>query len=55
MTFKKEGTDEILPYWHNYFEQLNIPVPEGKPGINPTALSRSDKLRITNYELRIKL
>jgi len=48
MTFKKEGTDEILPYWIEYFEKLNLLVPEGKPGINPTGLSRSDKLKIRN-------
>jgi hypothetical protein len=48
MTFKEEGSDEILPYWIAYFEKLNIPVPEGKPGINPNGLSRSEKLRIKN-------
>ena len=52
MTFKKAETDEILPYWVAYFEKLRISVPEGRPGINPTGLSRSDKLRIINYELR---
>jgi len=48
MTFKKEGTDEILPYWLDYFEKRNLPVPEGKPGINPTGLSRSEKLIMNN-------
>jgi hypothetical protein len=52
MTFKKEGIAEFLPYWHNYFEKLNLPIPEGKPGINPNGLSQSGKLRITNYELK---
>jgi len=51
MTFKKEGTDEILPYWIEYFEKLNMPVPEGKPGINPTGLSHSDKLIIKPINL----
>ena len=45
MTFKKEGTDEILPYWLDYFEKLDIPVPEGKPGINPNGLYNSLKLK----------
>ena len=44
MTFKKEGTEEMLPYWIQYFEKLQIPIPEGKPGVNPTGLSHSDKL-----------
>jgi len=48
MTFKQEGTDEVLLFWVGYFEKLDVPVPEGKPGINPTSLSRSDKLRIKN-------
>ncbi|MCL2290035.1 MAG: hypothetical protein FWC34_04935 [Bacteroidetes bacterium] len=46
MTFKKEGTDEVLPYWSEYFEKLNVSIPEGKPGINPTGLSHSEKLII---------
>ena len=45
MTFKKEETDEILPYWLDYFEKLNLPVPEGKPGINPNGLYNSLKLK----------
>jgi hypothetical protein len=46
MTFKKEGSDDFLPYWIEYFEKQDISVPEGKPGINPNGLSRSEKLRI---------
>jgi len=46
MSFKQERSDEFLPYWVSYFEQQNIPVPEGKPGVNPTGLSRSDKFRV---------
>ncbi|MCL2167660.1 MAG: hypothetical protein FWH59_00870 [Lentimicrobiaceae bacterium] len=49
MTFKKEGTDEFLLYWVEYFEKNNHAIPEGKPGINPIGLSRSNKLRITDY------
>ncbi|MCL2435581.1 MAG: hypothetical protein FWD09_05525 [Lentimicrobiaceae bacterium] len=45
MSFKKEGADEVLPYWVSYFEKLNISVPEGKLGVNPTGIGRSDKLR----------
>jgi len=48
MSFKKEGTDEFLPFWVAYFEKLGVSVPEGKPGVNPTGLSRSGKLRIMN-------
>jgi len=48
MTFKKEEADDILPYWIEYFEKLQLPIPEGKLGINPTGLSRSEKLKIEN-------
>jgi len=44
MTFKNNETGDFLPYWIEYFENLNLPVPEGKPGINPTGLSHSEKL-----------
>ncbi|MCL2246222.1 MAG: hypothetical protein FWC10_03815 [Lentimicrobiaceae bacterium] len=48
MTFKDEATGETLPYWIEYFEKLNIPIPEGKSGINPNGLSRSEKIEIIN-------
>jgi len=54
MTFKKEESDDILPYWIEYFEKLNIPVPEGKLGINPTGLSRSEKLKIENGKWKME-
>jgi len=46
MTFKEIGTEEILPYWVEYFEKIDVPIPEGKSGINPNGLSQSDKLKI---------
>ncbi|MDR2971306.1 MAG: hypothetical protein LBU83_05175 [Bacteroidales bacterium] len=46
MTFKESDTDEILPYWLEYFNKHQLPVPEGKPGISPNGLSRSEKLQI---------
>jgi len=46
MTFKKESSEEFVSFWVEYFEKQNIPIPEGKPGINPTGLSRSEKLKI---------
>ncbi len=42
MTFKKEGSNEFLPFWIDYFEKLNCAIPEGEPGLNPTGMSRSD-------------
>ena len=48
MTFKNEKTDETLPYWISYFEKLQLPIPEGKPGVNPTGISHSKKLILRN-------
>jgi len=56
MTFKNKDIDEFLPYWIEYFQNLNLPIPEGKPGINPTGLSRSEKLKDMrmNNEITLK-
>ena len=39
----KEG--KLPEYWQKHFEKLNIPVPEGVPGTNPTDLSKSPLLK----------
>lgn len=44
MTFRDSATHEFFPPWVDYYKQLNYPIPEGKPGINPGLLSRSEKL-----------
>jgi len=44
MTFRDPETKEFSPPWVAYYKQLNYPIPEGKPGINPGLLSRSEKL-----------
>ena len=44
MTFKPSEDADFLPFWVDYFAKLNIPIPEGKPGVNPNGISRSDKL-----------
>jgi len=48
MTFKQPGTKKYFPVWVDYYAKLGIPVPQGKPGINPAGISRSDKLVILN-------
>jgi hypothetical protein len=35
---------DFLPFWVDYFAKLGIPIPEGKPGLNPNGMSRSEKL-----------
>ena len=46
MTFKEPGTDEIMPFWKEYYKKLNKSVPEGEPGINPGAMSRNKNLTL---------
>lgn len=45
MTYKIPDSDTIDPAWENYFEKLKIRIPEGDPGINPGAISRSPLLQ----------
>jgi len=44
MTFKAPNSTAFLLFWVDYFANLNIPIPEGKPGLNPNGMARSDKL-----------
>ncbi len=46
MTFKDPKTNDFFPAWVDYYQQLNQDIPEGKPGINPGLISRSDKIQI---------
>lgn len=46
MTFVDGDTGETFPGWKNYFDELGVTVPEGKPGLNPGGISRSDVLDI---------
>ncbi len=48
MTFKQPGSQKFFPVWVKYYADLGIPVPEGKPGINPGGISRSPKITILN-------
>lgn len=46
MTFKQPGSTEFFPVWVNYYQNLKMEIPEGKPGINPGGISRSAKIDI---------
>lgn len=46
MTYKAAGTDTIHPAWKAYFQELETNVPEGLPGCNPGAMSRSEYLKL---------
>ena len=46
MTFKDPKTNAFFPAWVDYYQQLKTDIPEGKPGINPGLISRSDRIQI---------
>jgi hypothetical protein len=46
MTFKDPNTHTFFPAWVDYYKQLKQDIPEGKPGINPGLISRSNKIQI---------
>lgn len=42
MTFKHPFTQQFFPAWVTYYKELKMEIPEGKPGINPAGISRSE-------------
>ncbi|MEA3369323.1 MAG: YiiX/YebB-like N1pC/P60 family cysteine hydrolase [Candidatus Ratteibacteria bacterium] len=48
MTFVDPDTGETFPAWKEYFAELTVPIPEGKPGINPGGISRSNAISIVH-------
>ena len=46
MTFKDPDTGQFFPAWVEYYQQLNLAIPEDMPGCNPGGLSRSGKLEV---------
>lgn len=44
MTFIEQNSNNFLPFWQTYFDDLKIPIPEGKLGLNPTGMSQSENL-----------
>ncbi|GLB50354.1 hypothetical protein Y10_27220 [Neptunitalea sp. Y10] len=44
MTFKNPKTGEFHQGWIDFYQELGIPIPEGKPGCNPNGMAANDKL-----------
>lgn len=44
MTFKNPGETEFNPGWIEFYSNLNMKIPEGKPGCNPNGMAASEKL-----------
>lgn len=50
MTFKDPKTNAFFPAWVDYYQQLKTDIPEGKPGINPGLISRSEKIEMVSIQ-----
>lgn len=48
MTFKSPGDSSFFSVWKDYFNSMNIKIPENEPGLNPGSISRSEKLEIVH-------
>ena len=48
MTFIAPNTNQTFPIWQSYFEDLKVPIPEGKLGLNPGGMSRSTYIGIVH-------
>ena len=49
MTYKDPETNKIFPIWDDYFKKLGVAIPEGKPGLNPGGMSKSNYLDIIHF------
>lgn len=49
MTFVDPDTKQVFPVWKDYFDQLNVPIPEGEPGLNPGGMSKSRYIDIVHF------
>lgn len=45
MTFKNPGETEFNQGWIDFYGQLNMEIPEGKPGCNPNGMAASEKIK----------
>jgi len=56
MTFKDPETNETLPFWENYYADLNTKIPEGELGLNPNGMSISPNIKLVyDYSSEKKL
>lgn len=46
MTFKDSDTGIFLPFWIEYYKNLGVDIPEGKPGLNPNGMSLSPNINM---------
>jgi hypothetical protein len=54
MTFKKPLSNNFFPIWVSYFNKMNVPIPEGKPGINPGSMLNTTNVFDTLFLYPVK-
>lgn len=50
MTFKDPETNNYFPAWIKYFNNMNVPIPEGKPGLNPGSMINNKELFLSIFD-----
>ena len=40
---------EVNEIWKKYFDELNMTIPQGSPGINPASMSKSKNINIIHF------
>ncbi len=48
MTFVDPDTNQTFPIWADYYKDLGVEIPEGKPGLNPGGISQSNYIKIVH-------
>jgi len=48
MTFVDPDTGKTFPIWAEYYRELGEEIPEGRPGLNPGGISKSDYIDIVH-------
>lgn len=46
MTFKAINSDSYFTVWEDYYQKLNLKIPQDSLGINPAGISRFNKMKI---------
>lgn len=49
MTFKNSDTNKFVDTWIQHYKELNIEIPEGKLGLNPNGMSKSENIKFIYF------
>jgi hypothetical protein len=52
MTFKDPETNDYFSAWVEYFNKMNVPIPENKPGLNPGSMINQTEIYEKIFPLR---